>query len=92
MTQAFDLAGTNNTGGAPSFAHFAKGGSRNVRTTGRTHVVSAVSLPALSMDEIAVSFFPIGRDNTLPLGIWGRLRRGITPEIDAISTIIFVFR
>jgi len=45
----------------------------------------------LSMDEIAVSFFLIGRDNTLPLEIWGRLRRGITPEINAVSTIIFVF-
>jgi spermidine/putrescine transport system permease protein len=43
------------------------------------------------MDEIAVSFFLIGRDNTLPLEIWGRLRRGITPEINAVSTIIFVF-
>jgi spermidine/putrescine transport system permease protein len=43
------------------------------------------------MDEVAVSFFLIGRDNTLPLEIWGRLRRGITPEINAISTIIFVF-
>lgn len=45
----------------------------------------------LSMDEIAVTFFLIGRENTLPLEIWGRLRRGITPEINAISTIIFVF-
>ena len=45
----------------------------------------------LSMDEIAVSFFLIGRDNTLPLEIWGRLRRGITPEINAVSTIIFLF-
>jgi spermidine/putrescine transport system permease protein len=45
----------------------------------------------LSMDEIAVTFFLIGRDNTLPLEIWGRLRRGMTPEINAISTIIFVF-
>jgi len=26
--EAFDLAGTSNTGGAPSFAHFAKGGNR----------------------------------------------------------------
>jgi spermidine/putrescine transport system permease protein len=43
------------------------------------------------MDEIAVSFFLIGRDNTLPLEIWGRLRRGITPEINAVSSIIFVF-
>jgi len=43
----------------------------------------------LSMDEIAVTFFLIGRDNTLPLEIWARLRRGITPEINAISTLIF---
>ena len=45
----------------------------------------------LSMDEIAVSFFLLGRDNTLPLEIWSRLRRGITPEINAISTLIFFF-
>jgi spermidine/putrescine transport system permease protein len=52
---------------------------------------AAMLIFTLSMDEIAVSFFLIGRDNTLPLEIWGRLRRGITPEINAISTIIFVF-
>jgi spermidine/putrescine transport system permease protein len=45
----------------------------------------------LSMDEIAVSFFLLGRDNTLPLEIWSRLRRGINPEINAISTLIFLF-
>jgi len=52
---------------------------------------AALLIFTLSMDEIAVTFFLIGRDNTLPLEIWGRLRRGITPEINAISTIIFVF-
>src|SRR5437763_2439103 len=52
---------------------------------------AALLIFTLSMDEIAVSFFLIGRANTLPLEIWGRLRRGITPEINAISTIIFVF-
>ncbi len=54
-------------------------------------VGAALLIFTLSMDEIAVSFFLIGRDNTLPLEIWGRLRRGITPEINAISTIIFLF-
>jgi spermidine/putrescine transport system permease protein len=43
----------------------------------------------LSMDEIAVTFFLIGRENTLPLEIFARLRQGITPEINAISTLIF---
>jgi spermidine/putrescine transport system permease protein len=52
---------------------------------------AALLIFTLSMDEIAVSFFLIGRDNTLPLEIWGRLRRGITPEINAVSTIIFAF-
>jgi len=52
---------------------------------------AALLIFTLSLDEIAVSFFLIGRDNTLPLEIWGRLRRGITPEINAISTIIFLF-
>jgi spermidine/putrescine transport system permease protein len=42
------------------------------------------------MDEIAVTFFLIGSDNTLPQEIWGRLRRGITPEINAISTLILI--
>jgi spermidine/putrescine transport system permease protein len=45
----------------------------------------------LSLDEIAVSFFLVGRENTLPLEIWSRLRRGITPEINAVSTLIFGF-
>ncbi len=52
---------------------------------------AALLIFTLSMDEIAVSFFLIGRDNTLPLEIWGQLRRGITPEINAISTVLFVF-
>jgi spermidine/putrescine transport system permease protein len=52
---------------------------------------AALLIFTLSMDEIAVSFFLIGRENTLPLEIWGRLRRGITPEINAVSTVIFAF-
>src|SRR5271166_6561629 len=52
---------------------------------------AALLIFTLSMDEIAVSFFLIGRDNTLPLEIWSRLRRGMTPEINAISTVIFLF-
>ena len=53
-------------------------------------IAAGLLIFTLSMDEIAVTFFLIGRDNTLPLEIWGRLRRGITPEINAISTLIFV--
>jgi spermidine/putrescine transport system permease protein len=52
-------------------------------------IAAGLLIFTLSMDEIAVTFFLIGRDNTLPLEIWGRLRRGITPEINAISALIF---
>ena len=52
---------------------------------------TALLVFTLSMDEIAVTFFLIGRENTLPLEIWSRLRRGATPEMNAISTLIFVF-
>jgi spermidine/putrescine transport system permease protein len=54
-------------------------------------IAAALLIFTLSLDEIAVSFFLIGRNNTLPLEIWSRLRRGITPEINAVSTIILLF-
>ena len=53
-------------------------------------IAAGLLIFTLSMDEIAVTFFLIGRDNTLPLEIWGRLRRGITPEINAVSSLIFL--
>jgi len=57
----------------------------------RTAVLGAGLLVfILSLDEIAVTFFLIGRQNTLPLHIWGLLRRGITPEVNAAATIIFL--
>lgn len=42
----------------------------------------------LSFDEVVVSLFLKGRDNTLPLLIWGRLRLGLSPEINAAATVI----
>jgi spermidine/putrescine transport system permease protein len=57
----------------------------------RTAVLGAALLVfTLSLDEIAVTFFLIGRQNTLPLQIWGMLRRGITPEVNAAATLIFL--
>jgi spermidine/putrescine transport system permease protein len=58
----------------------------------RTSLIgTALLVFTLSMDEIAVTFFLIGRENTLPLEIWSRLRRGATPEMNAISALIFLF-
>ncbi len=44
----------------------------------------------LSFDEIPVTFFLTGRDNTLPMYIYSTIRRGITPEVNAIGTMIVV--
>lgn len=54
----------------------------------RTSVVGAALLVfTLSFDELPVTFFLIGGDNTLPMHIWSMMRIGITPEINAIATI-----
>jgi len=53
-------------------------------------VGSALLAFTLSFDEIPVTFFLIGRDNTLPMYIYSTLRRGITPEINAVGTLIIV--
>ena len=42
------------------------------------------------MDEIVVTLFVTGRDNTLPMQVWAMLRRGITPEVNAIATLVLV--
>ena len=42
----------------------------------------------LSMDEIAVTFFLAGTEPTLPVYVWGLLRFGFTPEVNAAFTVI----
>ncbi len=44
----------------------------------------------LSFDEVVVTFFTTGTENTLPMMIWSMLRFGITPEINAIATLTIV--
>ncbi|WP_199736803.1 ABC transporter permease [Fibrisoma montanum] len=57
----------------------------------RTAIIGAALLSiTLSLDEIPVTFFLIARDNTLPIEIYTMLRRGITPEVNAVSTLIFL--
>lgn len=55
----------------------------------RTAVIGAGLLSfVLSFDEIPVTFFLTGRDNTLPMYIYSTMRRGVTPEINAVGTLI----
>jgi ABC-type spermidine/putrescine transport system permease subunit II len=42
----------------------------------------------LSMDEIASTFFLAGTQPTLPVYVWGLLRFGFTPEVNAAFTLI----
>jgi spermidine/putrescine transport system permease protein len=51
-------------------------------------LAGAVLAFTLSFDEVVVTFFLTGREKTLPLLIWGRLRQGISPEINAVATVI----
>jgi spermidine/putrescine transport system permease protein len=53
-------------------------------------VAGAMLAFTLSLDDFVISFFTSGPASvTLPLYIYGALRRGISPEVHALSTIIF---
>ncbi len=41
-----------------------------------------------SFDDFIVAFFVAGSETTLPIYIFSSIRRGVTPEINAISTLI----
>ncbi|MEQ1862864.1 MAG: ABC transporter permease [Chthoniobacteraceae bacterium] len=45
----------------------------------------------LSMDEVIVTFFTAGSDSqTLPLKIFGRVKKGLDPSLNAISTVFIL--
>ena len=45
----------------------------------------------LSFDDFIVAFFVAGPSTTLPMYVFASIRRGVTPEINAIaSTMLFV--
>jgi spermidine/putrescine transport system permease protein len=57
----------------------------------RPSVLGAALLAmALSLDEFVVTFFNIGTGTTMPVLIWGLLRRGIDPSINALATVVLV--
>lgn len=58
----------------------------------RTSLIAAALLGfTVSFDEIIVTFFVSGSEQTLPVHIWTLLRQGFSPAINAILTIIAVF-
>lgn len=57
----------------------------------RSAVISGAMLAfTLSFDEVVVTIFLTGRENTLPMEIWARLRTDITPEIAAAATLVLL--
>jgi spermidine/putrescine transport system permease protein len=67
---------------------------------GLLHVVLPQSWPGiaaafllvftLSFDEFIMAWFLSGFDVTLPVHIWGKIRSGVDPTINAIGSVIFI--
>ena len=54
-------------------------------------VAGALLAFTLSLDDFVISFFTSGPDSvTLPIYIFSSLKRGLSPEIHAISTLVFL--
>ena len=58
----------------------------------RAALISAFFLSfTLSIDDFVISFFTAGPESTtLPIFIWSAIKKGITPEINAISTLMSI--
>lgn len=49
---------------------------------------SGLLAAALSFDEFVVTWFNIGNRLTVPVLVWGWMRRGVDPSINAIATLL----
>lgn len=56
-------------------------------------IISGATLAlTLSLDDVVISYFAAGPDsNTLPLYIYSVIKTGITPDVNALSTILLLF-
>jgi ABC-type spermidine/putrescine transport system permease subunit II len=53
-------------------------------------VAGALIAFTLSLDEFVVTNFIIGADQTLPIYIYNQLKFGITPEVNALATLMLL--
>jgi spermidine/putrescine transport system permease protein len=51
-------------------------------------LAGALVVFSLSWDEVLITFFTIGSQNTLPLLIYSRVRQAVDPSINAISALL----
>lgn len=52
---------------------------------------AALIVMALSLDDFIITFFTIGGENTLPTLLWGMMRKGIDPRMNACALIVVAF-
>ena len=53
-------------------------------------LAAAVFAFFVSFDELVVSLFVMGPNETLPMRIWADLRQGLTPVIAAVATLLMI--
>jgi len=55
-------------------------------------VISGAMLAlTLSLDDVVVSYFTAGPDSqTLPLVIMGMVKKGVSPDVNALSTLMII--
>ena len=53
-------------------------------------MAGALLCVTLSIDEFVITFFTIGPQQTLPLYIYTQIKFGVTPEVNAMATVILV--
>ena len=53
-----------------------------------TIVGAALVAMALSLDDFILTFFTIGGGSTLPVYLWGLMRKGVNPQINVASLIL----
>jgi spermidine/putrescine transport system permease protein len=54
-------------------------------------VAGALLSFTFSFDDFVIAFFVAGAKNTLPIYVFSSIRRGVTPEINAIGTMVMMF-
>ena len=50
---------------------------------------SGLLAAALSLDEFVVTWFNIGNEQSIPVLVWGLMRRGVDPSINALAVLLF---
>jgi len=51
-------------------------------------VASLLLAFTFSFDDFVIAFFVAGSNTTLPIYVFSSIRRGVTPEINAIGTMV----